>query len=86
MVRVLGLEAWVHLNDGGMIEGAGDRTADGDAHFGSVCADDAEIFLCRDGQGSRGTITAGEPCIKKYAIAGATLMFERLKSDAEEKA
>lgn len=43
-------------NEGGMIEGAADRDAHGEAHFGSVCAADAQIFLCRDGQGSRGTI------------------------------
>ena len=43
-------------NDGGMIEGAGDRSAHGDAQFGSVCAEDSQIFLCRGGQGSRGTI------------------------------
>jgi uncharacterized glyoxalase superfamily protein PhnB len=43
-------------NEGGVIEAAGDRDAHGDAHFGSVCAEEAQIFLCRDGQGSRGTI------------------------------
>lgn len=44
--------AW---NDGGLIAGAADRDAHGDAHFGSVCAARATIFLCRDGQGSRAT-------------------------------
>lgn len=52
-------------NEGGMIEGAADRDAHGDAGFASVCvlwrAPDghghhAQIFLCADGQGSRGTI------------------------------
>lgn len=52
----LGWKRGFTWNDGGMIEGAGDRNADGDAQFGSVCADDAQIFLCRGGQGSRGTI------------------------------
>ncbi len=44
----------------GMIEGAGDRDAKGPASFASVCAGECEhpcqIFLCRNGQGSRGTI------------------------------
>lgn len=44
--------AW---NDGGQIEDAADRDENGEAHFGSVCVDEATIFLCRDGQGSRGT-------------------------------
>jgi uncharacterized glyoxalase superfamily protein PhnB len=43
-------------NDGGSIEGARDRDEHGPAHFGSVCAGDTSIFLCRGGQGSRGTI------------------------------
>jgi uncharacterized glyoxalase superfamily protein PhnB len=43
-------------NDGGAIDGAADRNASGDAAFGSVCAEDAQIFLCHGGQGSRGTI------------------------------
>lgn len=43
-------------NEGGSIEGAGDRNALGDASFGSVRAAEVEIFLCRGGQGSRGTI------------------------------
>lgn len=43
-------------NDGGMIEGAADRNAHGDAQFGSVCAENSQIFLCHGGQGSRGTI------------------------------
>jgi uncharacterized glyoxalase superfamily protein PhnB len=43
-------------NEGGMIADAADRDPQGDAHFASVCAEDAQIFLCRGGQGSRGTI------------------------------
>jgi uncharacterized glyoxalase superfamily protein PhnB len=43
-------------NEGGPIAEAADRNAHGDAHFGSVCAENAQIFLCRGGQGSRGTI------------------------------
>lgn len=50
--------AW---NDGGMIHGGADRNASGEAHFGSVMSGDAQIFLCRDGQGSRGTIMPAFP-------------------------
>ena len=52
----LGWKRGFTWNDGGMIEGAGDRTSHGDAHFGSVCAEESQIFLCHGGQGSRGTI------------------------------
>jgi catechol 2,3-dioxygenase-like lactoylglutathione lyase family enzyme len=50
--------AW---NDGGMIEGAADSNAHGPAAFGSVCGEgegggEAQIFLCTEGQGGRGTI------------------------------
>ena len=34
---------------------------DADPGFGSVCSDKAEIFLCRGGQGSRGTILPSFP-------------------------
>jgi len=43
--------AW---NSGGMIAGGADRNDSGPAHFASVCCGDVEIFLCKDGQGSRG--------------------------------
>ena len=47
-------------NQGGMIAGAADRDAHGPAGFASVCIPgghgDAQVFLCCDGQGSRGTI------------------------------
>lgn len=33
----------------------------GVATFGSVCSDKAEIFMCLDAQGSRGTIMPGVP-------------------------
>ena len=60
----LGWKRGFTYGDGGMIEGAGDRDAHGPAHFGSVCAGgakagdegSAQIFLCCNGQGSRGTI------------------------------
>ena len=41
-------------NDGGVIKLAADRNEHGDADFGGVRQDEAEIFLCRDGQGARG--------------------------------
>lgn len=50
--------AW---NAGGMIEGGADRNAAGEAHFGSVLSGAGQIFLCRDGQGSRGTIMPAFP-------------------------
>lgn len=47
-------------NQGGMIAGAADRDQHGPAGFGSVCAKgshgEAQIFLCCEGQGSRGTV------------------------------
>jgi uncharacterized glyoxalase superfamily protein PhnB len=54
--ETLGWRRGFTWNAGGMLEGALDRDAHGDAHFGSVGSGDATIFLCRDGQGSRGTI------------------------------
>lgn len=45
---------WTY-NDGGPIEGAADRNESGPANFASVGSGESEIFLCRDGQGSRGS-------------------------------
>lgn len=50
--------AW---NDGGMVDDAADADEHGEAHFGSVCAGEVSIFLCRGGQGSRGTIRPRHP-------------------------
>lgn len=56
----LGWKRGFSWNDGGMIEGAADSNAAGDAQFASVFCEGAggregfEVFLCRDGQGSRG--------------------------------
>ena len=50
----LGWKRGFTWNDGGMIDGAGDRNGAGPAHFGAVCCGECEIFLCKDGQGSRG--------------------------------
>ena len=42
-------------NPGGGIEGAADADANGPAGFAGLCSGEhAQIFLCRDGQGSRG--------------------------------
>jgi uncharacterized glyoxalase superfamily protein PhnB len=40
-------------NDGGAIAHASTRDEHGPANFGGVCAEEAEIFLCRDAQGHR---------------------------------
>lgn len=37
-----------------MIEGAADRNAGGPALFAGICCGECEMFLCKDGQGSRG--------------------------------
>lgn len=56
----LGWKRGFTWGEGGMIDGAADRDTTGDAHFASVCVahdkHEAQIFLCRGGQGSRGTI------------------------------
>jgi hypothetical protein len=44
---------WTY-NDHGMIDGATDSDVHGPANFAAVAAGPCEIFLCRDGQGSRG--------------------------------
>ena len=41
-------------NDAGQIEAAGDASTHGPAHFAGVCCGEAQIFLCRNAQGSRG--------------------------------
>jgi uncharacterized glyoxalase superfamily protein PhnB len=52
----LGWERGFTWNDGGPIEGAADADANGPANFGSVCCGDAQIFLCRNGQGAPGGV------------------------------
>lgn len=66
-------------NEGGLIED-GASNDHGPATFGSVCAGQATIFLCRDGQGLRG----GHPA--RYDgddVTGATWMSVWLGSPAE---
>ena len=41
-------------NQGGMIDAAELQNADGPATFGGLCAGEAQLFLCQDGQGLRG--------------------------------
>src|SRR5690242_16353824 len=57
--ETLGWQRGFSWNQGGFI-GSGPHALGanehGDAGFGSVCSGEAIIFLCRDGQGSRGTI------------------------------
>jgi catechol 2,3-dioxygenase-like lactoylglutathione lyase family enzyme len=50
----LGWRRCFSWNEGGMIEGGADSNAHGPAHFAGVGAGEVEIFLCKDGQGSRG--------------------------------
>src|SRR5262245_33323492 len=57
--EALGWQRGFSWNEGGLVgEGARAPAANehGPAGFGSVCAGEAQIFLCRGGQGSRGTI------------------------------
>ena len=44
---------WTH-NDAGPIDNAADKNTHGPAAFAAVGCGDFEIFLCHDGQGSRG--------------------------------
>ncbi|MBI5362589.1 MAG: VOC family protein [Planctomycetes bacterium] len=57
----LGWKRGFTWNAEGPIDDGADRNAHGEANFGSVCSGDATIFLCRDGQGSRGTILPRHP-------------------------
>ena len=50
----LGWKRGFTYNDGGMIAEAGDANATGPATFAAVITGHSEIFLCKDGQGSRG--------------------------------
>lgn len=50
----LGWERGFTHNAGGMIADAGDRDEHGPAEYASVCAGEAQVFLCHDGQGLRG--------------------------------
>ncbi|MEM8713585.1 MAG: bleomycin resistance family protein [Planctomycetota bacterium] len=65
-------------NDAGQIEGAKDRNDSGLAEFAGVCAGDAQIFLCLDGQGGR----AGPRPMPPGAIEG-TWMSWWIVSQAE---
>lgn len=50
----LGFTREFSWNDGGQIAAAGDRNEHGPAGFGGVRSGEFSIFLCHDGQGSRG--------------------------------
>jgi uncharacterized glyoxalase superfamily protein PhnB len=50
----LGWTRGFSYNDGGMIECAADRNEQGPAQFAGICCGNFEVFLCKDGQGSRG--------------------------------
>src|SRR5947207_1059448 len=50
----LGWNRCFSWNEGGRIAGGADRNEHGPAHFAGVGCGEVEVFLCRDGQGSRG--------------------------------
>ena len=50
----LGWKTGFAYNQGGMIEGSAPHNEHGPATFACVCAGEAQIFLCKDGQGLRG--------------------------------
>ncbi len=52
--EALGWERGFSWNAGGSIANAADRNEHGAATFAGVFSADAEIFLCKDAQGSRG--------------------------------
>ncbi len=65
----------------GMMPAGADPTHFGGATFASVCAGDVEIFLCHDGQGSR-----GDPALLQADDAGGAWMSWWLpkKPDVDE--
>jgi len=56
----LGWEVHFTHNEGGMIAGAASRNAHGAATFAGMGCGACELFLCRDGQGSRGVPPSAE--------------------------
>jgi uncharacterized glyoxalase superfamily protein PhnB len=50
----LGWKREFTFNGGGMVDGAADSNADGKAEFAGISNGDCQMFLCHDGQGSRG--------------------------------
>jgi hypothetical protein len=65
----LGWERCFSWNEGGMIAGAADRNEHGPAHFAGIANGDVQLFLCKDGQGSRGT----PPDLAALARAGGRI-------------
>lgn len=60
----LGWERSFSWNDGGLVGDGPDAATEnehGPADFGGVCVGDVNIFLCVDGQGSRGTTMPAFP-------------------------
>src|SRR4029077_10697579 len=62
--EALGWQRGFSWNEGGLV-GQGPHAPAANEHgpagFGSVCSGEATIFLCRGGQGSRGTLIAAVP-------------------------
>lgn len=76
----LGWQPGFTWNSGGMIENGAESNAAGEAQFGSVCAGEGQIFLCRDGQGLRG---GKPPRFDGDDDTGATWMSIWLATPAE---
>ena len=76
----LGWRRGFSWNDGGMIAHGADRNEHGDAGFAGICCGEFEIFLCRDGQGSRG---GPEPRHVGTDDTGGVWMSWWLKTPAE---
>lgn len=62
--EIFGWSRGFSWNDGGFMGSGADAVVSnehGEANFGSVCSGHAQIFLCRGGQGSRGTKLTANP-------------------------
>jgi catechol 2,3-dioxygenase-like lactoylglutathione lyase family enzyme len=66
-------------NPHGMIAGAADGDGHGPATFAGVGAGEVEVFLCRDGQGARGTL----PITMDDERTGGVWLQVWLKTSAE---
>ncbi|MCA9002847.1 MAG: VOC family protein [Planctomycetes bacterium] len=53
-MEALGWKRSFAWNSGGMIHNAADSNQHGPADFAGLCSGEAQLFLCRDAQGSRG--------------------------------
>jgi hypothetical protein len=77
--RSLGWESTFCWNDGGMLAPGQTRNQHGPAGFAGVCSREAEIFLSKDGQGSRPDLATNV----SYETAGGVWMSWWLDSPAD---